>query len=65
MGRVLLAMMKSKSTEEIRRKLGREVVDQRDPYELFTEITGQKVERPVDVAIYRQEGNFEPLTKSA
>lgn len=64
MSRVLLAMMRSKNTEEIRQKLGREVVDQRDPYELFTEITGQKVERPRDTAIYRQEGNFEPLPAS-
>lgn len=64
MGRVLLAMMRSKNTEEIRQALGREVVVQRDPYELFTEMTGQKVERPADVAIYRQEGNFEPLAQS-
>ena len=63
-GRVLVAMMKSRNTEEIRRSLGHEVVVQRDPYELFTEMTGQKVERPVDVAIYRQEGNFEPLQRS-
>lgn len=61
--RVLVAMLQSKNTEEIRRSLGHEVVAQRDPYELFAEMTGQKVERPVDVAVYRQEGKFDPLQR--
>ena len=64
LGRVLLAMLKSNNTDEIRQALGHEVVIQRDPYELFTDMTGQKVERPADVAVYRSGGNFEPLAKA-
>jgi phosphoribosylpyrophosphate synthetase len=65
MGRVLVAMLRSKNVEEIRRSLGQEVVIQRDPYELFEEMTGQKVERPINTAIYRPGGYFEPLAKKS
>jgi hypothetical protein len=42
-----------------KKQLGRHVLELRDPYSLYAEITGEELYKPQDAAIYTGKGNYE------
>jgi len=53
-------MLSSQNNEEIITKMKEHVLPQPDPYELYHQITGKKILKPVITATYR-EGNFQSI----
>jgi hypothetical protein len=60
-GQIVQALMASHGADEIRLLLERYIVKHRDPYEIYAEITGIKLEKPKKTAVYREGGVIEPL----
>jgi len=54
------AMLSTQNIEEFVSKMGEHVLPQPDPYDLYQQITGKKIPKPVVTHIYR-EGNFDRI----
>ena len=60
-GWALQALLVSKNLDQAKGILEPHTLQLKDPYEVYEEITGKKMESPKDVAVYREGGHFEPL----
>lgn len=58
----LQILLTSKNIDEAKTHLKLHTLQLEDPYIIYEKITGQKIEKPKDVAIYERGGHFIPLS---
>ena len=58
---ILEILLNSQNFDEAKKRLQKHVLELEDPYIIYKEITGQKIEKPKDVAIYQRGGTTIPL----
>jgi|GEM_PF-935312 len=63
-GEIVLALMQNHTAEEIRAILEAHIIEKKDGFAVYEEITGIKLERPKITHVYREGGRFEKLPEA-